>query len=204
MPDQEPRRRRRFRPGKRVVYAITAVAGLLVLCVATGWSDVVLNPWARSLTGDPLLIGTWKGDLRASDGLRPMELRLARVPPRTSRGSCGGCETIEGTARVCAPGHAPDGFAISGKTRNWSGTAFHLSASTDERPPGTYTRLGDLEGEWDGRDTIRLRATLYIVVVNPDGSTTVSSDTQPADPEATLELRRAESDGSQTLQCPRP
>ncbi|MEO3927723.1 hypothetical protein ABGB07_28220 [Micromonosporaceae bacterium B7E4] len=178
------------------------MAGLLVLCLATGWSDVVLNPWARSLTGDPLLIGTWKGDLPAPDGgLRPMVLRLARVPPMTGSGPCGACKTIEGTAQVCAPGQAPDSFAISGKPWNWSGAEFRLSAAADKRPPGTYTRLGELEGEWDGRDTIRLRAELYIIVINPDGSTTVSSDMQPPDREVTLELRRADGDDSQTLQC---
>ncbi|MEN3615792.1 hypothetical protein AAH979_40655 [Plantactinospora sp. ZYX-F-223] len=71
-----------------------------------------------------------------------------------------------------------------------------------KRPPGTYTDLGELEGEWDGRDAVRLRAKPYIVVINPDGSTTVSGDIQPPDPEVTFELRRAQSDDSQTLQCP--
>ncbi|MGX7670410.1 hypothetical protein [Plantactinospora sp. DSM 117369] len=70
-----------------------------------------------------------------------------------------------------------------------------------KRPPGTYTDLGELEGEWDGRDAVRLRAKPYIVVINPDGSTTVSGDIQPPDLEVTFELRRAQNDDSQTLQC---
>lgn len=68
MSNQEPQRRRRCRPSKRVVYSITVVGLLAVLCIDTGWSDVALNPWARSLTGDALLIGTWKGDLPVADG----------------------------------------------------------------------------------------------------------------------------------------
>lgn len=202
MSNQQQRRHRRYQPSKKVLYPITVVAGLLVLCIATGWSDVALNPWARSLTGDPLLIGTWRGELPAADGgVRPMELRLARVPPRTNRSSCSSCPDIEGTARICAPGQTPDGFTISGDPRNWSGTEFRLSAAANKRPPGTYTNLGELEGEWDGHDTIRLHAKPYIIVVNPDGSTTVSSDMQPPDPKVTIELRRAQSDDPKTLQC---
>ncbi|MEO3930489.1 hypothetical protein ABGB07_42580 [Micromonosporaceae bacterium B7E4] len=199
---QEPQRRRRYQPSKRVFYTLWVVGLVLVLAIASGWSDVVLNPWARSLTGDPLLTGTWKGDLPvAGGGQHAMMLRLGRVPWKGG-GRCSNCATIEGTARVCAPDKPPDGYAISGRIRNWSGTEFRLDAAANKRQPGTYTDLGRLDGEWDGRNTIRLRTEPYVIVVNPDGSTTLSSDMQPPDPEVTIELRRAEGDDSQTPQCP--
>lgn len=198
----DERSRGRWWLKKRNVYVITAVAGLLVLGIATRWIDVVTAPWARSLTGDPLLIGTWKGELPGTgSGTQPMTLRLERVPYKSGRDRG---HRIEGMAHLCRSEGGPDGFTISGDTRNWRGTVFRLEASAVKRAPGTYTHLGRLDGEWDGGDTIRLRITPYPVVINADGSATVTSDAKSPYREVTIELRRAEGDESQPLQCPPP
>lgn len=187
---------------KRTPYVLMALLLPVVLCIATGWSDVVLNPWARSLNGGPVLIGTWRGEVPVPDGgVRAIVLHLER-PPSTGTRRCGSCPDIEGWARMCRPGGQPDEFGVSGDPRNWRGTVFRLEAGARDRAPGRYTGLGRLEGEWDGGDTIRLRATPYAVVINADGSSTTISDSRSPDPEVTFELRRAQEGDPRALPCP--
>lgn len=178
--------------------AIAAIV-LIVLCLGFQWTDVALHPWARSLTGDPVLIGTWKGEMRMASGeVRPVALRLERNP--YSSDACIGCPTFEGSAQVCRASGSPENYTIRGRASNWNGTRFYVdTAAAGERPPGTYTSLGRIRGEWDGADMVRLRLTPYDMVINADGSTTTThTDGRGPDPELTVELIRA---GTSPIAC---
>jgi hypothetical protein len=194
-----PARPRRRRFSKRFGYVAIAVLLVVLGLISTNMTDVVLNPWARSLTGAPLLTGTWQGELRLpADDVRPVILHLEREPYRP--GKCSGCTTIKGSAQVCGAGGAPEPFTIRGKARNWRGTRFYVDTQAGERPPGVYVSLDRLEGEWD-RDTIRLRTTVRAVTINPDGSATTTSDSASPDPEVSVDLHRTDADPQQPLNC---
>lgn len=183
---------------RRRAKGILLLAGLLLaaLCLALGWFDVLLNPWARSVTGAPLLLDTWKGEVHMSTGeVRPMVVHIKRAPLHT--GVCSGCATIDGTAKLCRVGGPPEEYTIGGLPHNWRGTRFYLSApAVQERPPGTYTSLNRVEGEWDGADALRLRFKPDVVVIQADGSATTSSDTSALYPEMTVDLTRADADAT--------
>jgi hypothetical protein len=187
MPERKPRRR------LTAIAILVALAGAY-LCLAFGWTDVVTRPWAKSITGAPVLMDRWTGELPVPGAApRPILLELQRIPETVGKGSCAHCARIEGTAKVCVPGIGVETFTIRGDVNNWRGTVFRLNAAAPQRSPGTYTNLGELKGEWDGADLIRLRVTPHPVVINADGSSTVSSSDSRPDVEVNFELHRARS-----------
>jgi hypothetical protein len=150
-------------PRKRLsAYATLAVLILAFLCLFNGWSDVVFRPWAKSITGAPLLMDKWVGQVpMPGAAARPIVLELIRAPQSLARGTCTGCARIEGTAKVCIPGAAAQTFSILRDVSDWRGGKFQLNAAAPPRSPGTYTNFGEIKGEWDLADVIRLRTTPY-------------------------------------------
>lgn len=171
-------------------YAILALMAFLFLSLTFGWTDVVFRPWAKSVTGAPLLLGTWTGEMPVPGAVpRRIVIELQQVPENLGRGQCANCARIEGTLDPCVPGAGAETFSLRGDPGNWRGTVFRLNAAAPRRSPGVYLSLGEITGEWDRGDLIRLRAKPYPVVINADGSSTVSSDGTP-EPEVHFELRR--------------
>lgn len=171
--------------------------GLVLACLGSGLSDLVIFPWARSATGGPVLVGTWKGEVHTSAGeARTIVLTINRPILRDT--ACRSCPPILGSARLCRPGGPPEEYRVEGGTRDWRGSRLYLDTSpTGDRPPGSsYTALGRLEGEWDGADALHLRVTQSGVVVGPDGSVTITGDSTSPERDQPVDLTRVEADAS--------
>lgn len=154
------------------VMAGCAVAGIAFVLVF----EASLYPWARSLTGAPLLVGEWQGRLTTPTG-HPRVVRLVVLPIEQT---CASCKDINAKAQMCDEQGVVSSYDLWGDAANRRGTKFSLrTAKLEDEPVGV--KLGNVEGEWDTGGVVRLTTTLR---ADPDTST----DTTSA---VTFELHRA-------------
>lgn len=147
--------------GRPLRRSVTGCLGLLVLGVALLFVggglqygvDSVFNPWAHSLTGKPVLPGTWVGRV-TSPGGQVLELYLDLRRSTNGRGrysTCRTCPRIEGSAKMCGAGAGVGEYEVWGGPDSWDGSQFHLkSAPAKGGPPPVGLRLGAMSGEWSG------------------------------------------------------
>jgi hypothetical protein len=142
------------------------------------------NPWALSLPGHPGLVGYWQGEMTLPSGdRRRVFLELNGVLPSST--SCGNCPKMDGTAKVC--GKPNMAYEVYGHPLNYRGTRFSLGPRTTAEGAGTY--LGQLEGNWDRADLLKIRTTLIHKDANGVAHATTDTD-QPAEPPVQISMRR--------------
>jgi len=122
--------------------------GLLMLL------EAVLTPWARSLTGGPILVGEWYGEMQTPTGRK----QVVHITIESPGYGCNNCPDITGTAQSCDGQGSLQKYEIWGDPENWRGTKFQMKTRKMTEQP-LELRLGELEGEWNG-DTVRLTTTL--------------------------------------------
>lgn len=122
--------------------------GLLMLL------EAALTPWARSLTGDPVLVGEWYGEMQTPTGGR----QVVHVTIESPSYGCDNCPDITGTAQSCDGQGDLQKYEIWGDPENWRGTKFQVKTRKVEDRP-LALRLGDITGEWD-ENTLLLTTTL--------------------------------------------
>ncbi|GIF96895.1 hypothetical protein [Catellatospora citrea] len=160
------RSQRRLTNGWRLVAVCGVIMAGFGLIYGSHW---LLNPWA--MPGRPGLVGYWQGEVTYGAGdTRTMVLRLT-----DQVGSGDGGPEIDGSAKVCAAEQDAT-YEIYGDTLNYRGTRYSLHARRPDNTAGLY--LGQLDGEWDGRDGLTISTAL--IRVDPDGAvrSTTSTDTR--------------------------
>ena len=150
--------------------------GVMAQCAIVGIGFVLvieaaLDPWARSLTGAPVLVGEWLGHLTTPTG-NPRVVRFAVLPIDQM---CATCPDINAVAQMCDERGVVSSYDLWGDTANWRGTRFSLrTAKLEDEPVGV--KLGNVEGEWDTDGVVRLTTTLR---ADPD-TATLRSELDPA------------------------
>ncbi len=131
-------------------------------------------PWAHSITFGRTLTGTWVGELTpARRGTHILFLDL-----RDAISDEGGPD-LRGIARLCDTRGEVHEFGITGSTRNWRGTRFHVRTYITERGDGDGVELGGFDGEWDRGDTLHAQVKPELWRIRGGG--TISSTDRPPD-----------------------
>ncbi len=128
----------------------------VIISAAFGFSfDFLVNPWAYSLTGKPILPGTYIGQVTSHSGqTRELFLDLHRSNSGDGYSNCNTCSRIDGKAQMCGDGGEVLNYEIWGGPYNWSGSRFHLSTRhVGEGHLGL--QAGGIRGEWTG-DTLNV------------------------------------------------
>jgi hypothetical protein len=121
-----------------------AIATLALLAGAGAILDVVLYPWAHSLTGSNTLTGEWLGEMAPTPAHRYWVWMTLTHSIATS--SCANCPTIEGTVRTCEANGSVRSYEAWGHAENRAGTMFLLKTRAPEER-GKLTLLA-LNGVW--------------------------------------------------------
>lgn len=143
---------------------LTLIVGLSIIMAVAFASSSAMNPWAYSIWFGPVLPGTWLGEMTPAVGGRHIVLVRLRAELGESD------EDLAGTVTLCSQRDGSHEFGLSGHTNNWRGTAFHMTSFLIERRDGRGVQLGNSEGEWDGKDEIRVNAQLRIFLIKNGGS----------------------------------
>ncbi len=149
-----------------------------------GW-DMLVAPWAHSLSGQPTLTGTWTGEFTTSNGVQfalYLSIGRARRPSGNydTQRSLGAI--LDGQAAWCDnSGRHVENVPISGSVPTFSGfggTAdkIHIALIlTGQTMAGLWP--DELDGKWAG-DTLTLQPHL----ANWDGDNTVATVDETAEP----------------------
>jgi hypothetical protein len=116
--------------------------------------QALLFPWSLSITGGPVLVGKWYGEVLTPTGVKQqIALDLIGETERCTPP----CNRLDVSAELCdARGqHRYEGL---GDTDNWRGTRFHVSVSPMASDFAVPRSIG-VDGTWQG-DVIRAFATL--------------------------------------------
>jgi hypothetical protein len=132
------------------VMAGVAAAGIAFVLV---W-EAALYPWARSLTGGPTLVGEWQGELTTPTGQHRV-VRFVVEPLQAQQRSI----SLTARGRLCDERGQTHDYEAWGNPGNWRGTTFTLKSRL-ARDGFSGLRLGQLDGEWDGTDAVRLTTTM--------------------------------------------
>lgn len=149
-------------------------------------------PWAYAESGRPTLTGVWAGRLTTEQGnRRGLLLHLQLVPlkfPRRGTRSGGfdwrffhrtASDNLTGELYLCGAAQGEQRFTVRGKVVNDDASRFQLSISVADSAAADGLGPSALRGTWDGRDSLRVDADLYVSyrgqrVVNPRASETTS------------------------------
>jgi hypothetical protein len=176
-------------------YLFGLIVALALIVGAFYVLDYVIHPWAYARSGQPPLVGYWRGEIVFEPGdRRQIVLRLTHGlgwygSEAESRFN------ISGTAKVCGPKGKVD-YQIHGLTRDRQGGRSTLGFGGES--PGAGKQLNATDATWDGEDRLALRTSLYSV--GPDGvarsvasaDARASSDDRPAT--LVVELKRTDKD----------
>jgi hypothetical protein len=157
---------------------LTPAIGLAVIMAATFAAFCALYPWAYSISFGATLPGTWMGELTPAVGSRHIVL----IQLQSDIGEGG--DDLAGKVTLCGQRDQSHEFGLNGRTRNWRGTAFEMTSFLTERRDGRGVQIASAEGNWDGRDEIRVNAHLRLFRIENGGS--ISSTARPPE-QATLE-----------------
>ena len=90
------------------------------------------------------------------------------VAPNAHRDPCRAVADLRkglaGTVSLCSRG-GTHRYGVTGRTLNWRGTAFRITSCIIERSDGRGVQLGSSEGEWDGKDEIRVNTHLRLFLI---------------------------------------
>lgn len=148
-----PRRRRRHGRHGWPVLIVIVVGCLLVVTVG-------LTPWAVHIGGrfTPTLTWDGYGTVQASNGgtyllFTHLEGGLVRSGSRISCDSFSGCDTLQGSARLCGRDGATDTFQLRGEVHSWWST--DGARTSADLTGGTPRALQDgwvvaFSGKWHG------------------------------------------------------
>ena len=165
------RRRRRLSP---VIGIVVLVAGVAAFSGAMElfWTRIDQHrfPWAYARSGRPTLTGTWVGSLTTARGARRgLYLDLELEPLNFDRGRRDGAyrragsDKLVGELRMCGGSNGDQRFELHGNELAADASRFRLSFAI----PGGTTPLDGLapsflRGMWNGRDSLRVEADLYL------------------------------------------
>jgi len=165
------RRRRRVSP---LIGIVVLVAGVAAFSGAMElfWTRIDQHrfPWAYARSGRPTLTGTWVGSLTTARGARRgLYLDLELEPLRFGRGRRGGAyrragsDKLVGELRMCGGPNGEQQFELHGTELTSDASRFRLGFRV---PDGTQPPDGlapsFLRGMWNGRDSLRVEADLYL------------------------------------------
>ena len=173
------------------------MSGLLVLVLAlvamVGFSSAMelfwtridrhRFPWAYDDAGRPTLTGTWVGALTTGRGARRgLFLELELEPLRFGRGRRNGAfrragsDKLVGQLYMCGGPNGQQWFELHGNNLSDDGSRFQLSFRVPERTtPPDGLAPSHLRGMWNGRDSLRVEADLYL----RRGAATITSSADP-------------------------
>ena len=164
------RRRRRF---SGWVVLIIVIAGVAVFSSAMRlfWIRIDQHrfPWAYARAGRPTLTGTWVGALTTARGARRgLYLELELEPLRFGRRRHGAyrhaqSDKLVGELRTCGGPNGTQRFEVHGNNVTDDASAFRLGFHVPDgtTPPDGLTP-SNLLGMWDGRDSLKVEAHLYL------------------------------------------
>jgi hypothetical protein len=185
------RRRRRVSP---LVAIVVFIAGIAAFSGAMElfWTRIDQHrfPWAYARSGRPTLTGTWVGALITARGVRRgLYLDLELQPLRFGRGRRDGAyrragsDKLVGELRMCSGANGDQRFELHGNELADDASRFRLSFAV---PEGTTPRDGlapsHLRGMWNGHDSLRVEADLYLrrgVAAITDGADPETGRPQP-------------------------
>jgi hypothetical protein len=165
------RRRRRFSGWFAL---IVVIAGMVVFSSAMElfWTRIDQHrfPWAYARSGRPTLTGTWVGALTTARGTRRgLYLELELEPLRFGRGRRNGAyrhagsDKLIGELRMCGGSSGAQRFELHGNNVADDASRFRLSFRVPEgTTPSDGLAPSHLRGMWNGRDSLRIEADLYL------------------------------------------
>jgi len=167
---------------------------VLLLAVFSGamelfWTRVDQRrfPWAYEETGRPTLIGTWVGSLTTNRGAQRglyLDLRLEPLDFDSGRRRRGGkskafrratSDKLVGELRMCGGPRGEQRFTLHGNNVTDDASRFRLSFATADSVPPDGLAPSHLRGAWDGRDSLRIEADLYL----RQGASAITSSADP-------------------------
>lgn len=149
---------------------LTVALGLMAI-MATVFSGLsACFPWAYSISLGPTLTGTWVGELMPAVGGKHVVFMQLRADIGESD------DNLAGMVSLCSRDELHR-FGLSGSTLNWRGTAFNVTSFIIERRDGHGVQLWESDGEWDGKDTIRVNAHLRLFRIKDGGSISTTART---------------------------
>jgi hypothetical protein len=184
-----PRRRRRWvRRHLWLLLTLIVVGCLLVVTVG-------LTPWAVHMGGrfTPTLTWDGYGTVKASNGgtyllFTHLEGGVVRSGSRISCDSFSGCDTLQGTARLCGRDGATDTFELRGEVHAWWST--DGARTSVDLTEGTPRALQDgwvvaFSGMWHGPDLILTdHDNSFTEAFTPHGAIRTITSTDDAGPAA--------------------
>jgi hypothetical protein len=200
-----PRVRGRY--GPRVGCAMLAGV-VLLLAVLSGaiqlfWTRIDQRrfPWAYAETARPTLTGTWVGSLTTSRGarrglyldlqLKPLDFDGGRRRRRRASDVYrhAASDKLVGELRMCGGPKGEQRFTLHGNNVTDDASRFRLSFYPADSVPPSGLAPSHLRGAWDGRDSLRIEADLYLR--QGASAITNSADPETGQPQPGA-LRRAE------------
>ena len=182
-----------------VVVLLAAFSGAMELF----WTRVDQRrfPWAYAETGRPTLTGTWVGSLTTNRGARRglyLDLQLMPIDFESGRRRRGGAnrvfrratsDKLVGELRMCGGPRGEQRFTLHGNNVTDDASRFRLSFSPADSVPPDGLAPSHLRGAWNGRDSLRIEADLYLRQGASAITNSADPETGPPQPGA---LRRAD------------
>ena len=155
-----------------VVVLLAAFSGAMELF----WTRIDQRrfPWAYEETGRPTLTGTWVGTLETNRGARRglyLDVRLEPLDFDSGRRRRGGAsdafrradrDKLVGGLRMCGGARGEQRFTLHGNNVTDDASRFRLSFSPADSVPPDGLAPSHLRGAWDGRDSLKIEADLYL------------------------------------------
>ena len=155
-----------------VVVLLAAFSGAMELF----WTRIDQRrfPWAYEETGRPTLTGTWVGTLETNRGARRglyLDVRLEPLDFDSGRRRRGGAsdafrradrDKLVGELRMCGGPRGEQRFTLHGNNVTDDASRFRLSFSPADSVPPDGLAPSHLRGAWDGRDSLKIEADLYL------------------------------------------
>jgi hypothetical protein len=131
-------------------------------------------PWAYAETGRSTLTGTWVGSLATNRGarralyldlqLKPLDFdggrrRRRRASDVYRRATS---DKLVGELRMCGGPKGEQRFTLHGNNVTDDASRFRLSFYPADSVPPDGLAPSHLRGAWDGRDSLRIEADLYV------------------------------------------
>jgi hypothetical protein len=182
-----------------VVVLLAAFSGAMELF----WTRVDQRrfPWAYAETGRSTLTGTWVGSLTTNRGTRRglyLDLQLQPIDFESGRRRRGGAnrvfrratsDKLVGELRMCGGPRGEQRFMLHGNNVTKDASRFRLSFSPADSVPPDGLAPSHLRGAWDGRDSLRIEADLYL----RQGASAITNSADPeTGPPQQGALRRAD------------
>jgi hypothetical protein len=165
------RRRRRFSGWFALIVVIAAMV-VFSSAMELFWTRIDQHrfPWAYARSGRPTLTGTWVGALTTGRGARRgLYLTLELEPLRFGRGRRNGAfrragsDKLVGELRMCGGSGGTQRFELHGNNVSDDASRFRLSFRVPEgTTPADGLAPSHLRGMWNGRDSLRVEADLYL------------------------------------------